>query len=203
MNGNHLAKAFDEIREDLTTVERRAKDISGRLRARCSTLESLKIDILKSKLMKERRDVARLRGITALRQDTRKLGIGLGLGVAGLIFGGVLTKNKYSAASTGLRSVDTFTQGLGQSRWAVSLDSKMLVVPRDEVTAGRSWVTLDSLSGAMERLREKALAGEKIGDLQAIVSALEQDHQTLRHLLPPAAEATEWVRQSDSTSQLH
>jgi hypothetical protein len=166
-------------------------------------LESLKIDILKSKLMKAQRDVARLRGITALRQDTRKLGIGLGLGVAGLIFGGVLTKNKYSAASTGLRTVDAFTQELGQSRWAVSLDSKMLVVPTDEVTAGRSWITLDSLSGAMETLKEKALAGEKIGDLEAIVSELRQDRLRLRYVSPPAAEATKWVRESGPTGQLH
>ncbi len=203
MDGNHLAKALDEIREDLTTAERQANDIAGRLPALRRTWEALKIDILKSTLMKKQRDVARLRGITALKQDKRKIGIGLGLGVAAALLGGVLTKNKYSAASTGLRTVDAFTQGLGQSQWAVSLDRKMLVVPRDRVATGRSWVTLDSLTEAMERLREKALAGEKIGDLEAIVSELRQDCLRLRYVSPAAAEATKWVPESGPTGQLH
>ncbi len=199
MAENDWTQALDQVRSDLAGVERKANGLVVRLPAICRTLESVKIDLLKGKLVNEQRDLARRRGVGAQIQDPRNLGIGLAVGLGGLILSALATRDKDLALSTGLRSVDGFTQGLGQSSWVVSLDREMLVAARNQAAPGRFWVTLESFSEALGLLREKALAGEKIGGLEAILSALRQDRRTLRYVLPPAPKATKLVPPSAPT----
>ncbi len=188
MGGNDWSEAVDDLREKLVAVERRANHVAVQLPPLCRILGSLKVDIVKSKLEKERRHVARVRGVAALQQDERKLGISLGLGVAGLVFGGILGQDGHSA----LGALDASLQKFGKSPWAVSLDREMLVVPRDQITAGQVWVTWESFSEAMENLRKKTLAGEQLGDLEAIISELTQDHEIQRYPLISLDRPTEF-----------
>ena len=62
-----------------------------------------------------------------------------------------------------------------------------MVVPRNQITYGLCWATWESLKEAMGRLRQKALDGQNLGNLEAIVSELNQDRQVRRclRLLPP------------------
>jgi len=184
MSTDDWAKAFDELRESLVTVERKANYLSVQLPNLRNTLESLKVDIIRSKLEQERRRVARVRGVTVLKQHKRYLGLSLGLGIAGLVLGRALSGDNDLALSTGLGAFDTALQHFGKSVWAVSLDRTMLVVPRDQTTAGRFWVTWESLNEAMEKLQEGTVAGKRLGDLEAIVSELKRDHPLPRYLLP-------------------
>jgi len=181
MGGNDWSEAVDDLREKLVAVERQANNVAVQLPALFRVLGSLKVDIVKSKLEKEQRRVARVRGVTALKQDERKLGISLGLGFAGLVLGGALSKDSHSALGAGVGALDASLQKFGKSPWAVSLDREMLVVPTDQITAGRVWVTWESFGEAMENLRKKTLAGEQLGDLEAIVSELMQDHKIQRY----------------------
>lgn len=99
--------------------------------AQASYSWSLKVDILKSKLEKELRQVARTRGVEAIRMDGKKLGISLGVGVVGLFLGGAMGGDKHSMLNGGLRTFDASLQGFGEAEWAVSLDRKMLIMPRE------------------------------------------------------------------------
>jgi len=179
MRADDWSKALDELRENLVTVERKANDLLLQLPALCKILESLKVDILKSKLEKERRHAARVQGVAAIKQDKGKLGMSLGLGVAGLVLGGALSRDSNFALSTGLGAFDATLQQFGKSLWTVSLDRTTLVVPRDQITAGRFWVTWESLNKAMEKLQKSAYAiNEKLLEIEEESKELIADVRT-------------------------
>jgi hypothetical protein len=187
MSGNDWNQVAEELRENLVAIERRANSVSVQLTGVCRTWESLKLDILEAKLEEERHHATMAQGSRVLQRDQLKGAMTLGLGVAGAIIGGISDKSFDSALSTGLGAAHSAMKAAGKSRWAVSLDRRMLVVPRDQITAERFWVTWESLTEAMGRLREKALDGKKLGNLAAIVSELRQDRQVRRciRLLQP------------------
>lgn len=175
MEENDWKKVLEELKENLLDIERRANNVSGQLNLLCKISESLKMDILKSKLEKERRHLAQGRGFTALRKNKAALGISLGAAVARMFIGRALGGNKNSALDGGLRAFDASLQDFGETQWAVSLDRKMLVMPRDQIIAGRSWVTWESFMEALQKLRQNAFAGQQLGKLEAIISVLKQD----------------------------
>ena len=113
MNSNDWRRAADELAADLVAVAKRAERISFELPGLCRALDVLKVDVLKYKLETERRHIARTQGFTTLRKDKKKLGISLGAGVAGLILGGALSKDKYFALNTGIETFDASLQGFG------------------------------------------------------------------------------------------
>ena len=84
---------------------------------------------------------------------------------------------------------DGTLQELGKSKWAVSLDGGLLVVPRNQIVAGRIWVTLESLLVALGELGVKACDGEQFGNIGAIGAKLKQGYSRLEYLLP----VTQWV----------
>jgi len=146
-------------------------------------LYSLKIDILKHKLESRRQHLARGKGWTELKNDKTKLGISLGAAFTGFIISSASSNDGYRALNTGMKTFDVALQQCGRSEWAVSLDRSMLVVPRNHIYTGRSWVTWESLSEALEKLKQKTLAGMQLGNLEAIVSELKLDSGTLRFLV--------------------
>lgn len=193
MNENDWRKALGELKEDLVSVKGRADKVSKQLPGLSKIFESLKIDILTSKLEKERRQLARVRGFTAFNKDKKKLGISLVGGLIGMVImaalnndhdeapnrdhGGASNTNNDIALSGGMRVFDSCLQGFGKSKWAVSLDRAMLVVPRDQIVHGRLWVPWESFIAASRNLRAKALAGQHLGDLDAIISELKKGCQ--------------------------
>ncbi len=84
---------------------------------------------------------------------------------------------------------DGTLQELGKSKWAVSLDGDLLVVSRNQIATGRTWVTLESLLLALGELGVKARAGEQFGTIGAIGAKLKRGYSRLEYLLP----VTQWV----------
>lgn len=185
MNASDWRQALDELKKDLVSVEARANNVSKELPGLCRSMESLKLDILESKLERERRRVARVRGFTAIGKDKKKLGIGLGAALAGMFVMAALhddhdeapNRDNVAALGSGIRVLDSCLQGFGSADWAVSMDEAMLVVPADQTVSGRLWVSWQDLVAAIRNLRTKAMAGQHLGGMDAIIFELKKGCQ--------------------------
>lgn len=138
-------------------------------------IECLKIDIIKNNLEENRKSEARQRGFPLLTKDKRTMQAGLAVGIGSAIFGGLLNKDAYSALNAGIAGVDGLIRGLGETRWYVSLTNKIVVAPQDRINPQVNWVTWESITAALEKLKRKALAGERLGDFDSIVNKLRQE----------------------------
>lgn len=145
MNSDNVVKAADNLRRELTQVKESARGISRQLTTLCNGVRPLEISLLRQVLEKRRESVTLQSGVTSAIRDKRKLGIGLGLAVTATILGGAVGNNKYSALNDGLSALRGTLLGFGKSEWAVSLDAELRVLPRNQISAGCSWVTLESL----------------------------------------------------------
>ncbi len=177
MSASEWGQVAEELREKMVSIEIRANNVLVQLTGVCRTWESLKVDILEARLEEDRRLAAMAQGVRVLQRDQRKRSIPLRSVAAGLLRGAVVGKSVDSALYHSLAALNSSMEQVGASRWAVSLDRDMLVVPRDQIAAERFWVTWESLTEVLRRLRQKALDGKKLGNLAAIVSELKQDRQ--------------------------
>ena len=139
----------------------------------CRQTESFKVTFLTYRLEQERRSIARTRGYTSIMRYGKGLRASLGAGVAGLIVGGIMSRDKLVAVNAGLSSFDAVLRELGDTAWAASLGKDLKVLPRDNVTSGKTWVTWDSLKSALAQLEREASQGVELGSLDSIISRLQ------------------------------
>ncbi len=99
--------------------------------------------------------------------------------------GGVIGQDKSSVLSGGVSAFNGALQGFGESKWAVSLDRDLLVVPDNRISSGRTWVILESLLQSLEELAEKADVGGPLGGVADIISKLKLQQSKLEYLNPP------------------
>ncbi len=185
MDASNFNAAVDELRKQLLLGEGAAHQVASRFQTLRSEAEALKIATLKRRLENRRKSLALQAGATSTK-DRQKLGIGLGVAAAvGMIFGGVIGRDKSSVLSGGVSAFKGTLQGFGESRWAVSLDRDLLVVPDNRISSGRTWVTLESLLQALEELAEKADVGGPLGGVADIISKLKLQQSKLEYLNPP------------------
>lgn len=190
MKTKSLDDVFRNLNEQLMSVERTSRSLTAKFENLSREAEGLKLGVLECTLERKRVYQAGSKGFAAMKQDKKKLGIGLGLAVAQSLLKGAATKDKSAALAAGISGFSDFVQELGNSRWAVSLDRQFIVVPRDKVFSGRVWVTWESLQAAMEELRQKAIGGEKLGDLDTVIDKLKHGWSKLVYLLIPVSEET-------------
>ena len=184
MESSNFNKAISELRQEAVQIESHAREMSARFQALGVKAELLKIDILKWELKRKVESLARQAGYYMLMgKNRRNLGIGLLAGVAGLILGGVVYRDKLSALAFAMAGVDGIAQGFGSEKWVVSLDKDLIVAPWDRKELGRTWVTMESLITALGELREKACNGEKCGNLGSMLKKLKQKPSKLVYLL--------------------
>ena len=81
------------------------------------------------------------------------------------MLGGLLARDKFEAVTAGMSGFDGMVQGFGKSKWRVLLGKKISVVPEEMIYPQVTWITLASLCKTMEDLKKRALAGEKLGNL--------------------------------------
>ena len=124
-----------------------------------------------------------------IARDGKKLEVGLAAAAAGIVLGGVLSRDGLFTLTAGMSGFDGALQELGKPKWAVSLDVYLLVIPRNQIAAGRTWVTLESLLLALGELGVKARDGERFGNIGAIGAKLKQGYSRLEYFLP----VTQWV----------
>ena len=189
MENADFNEAVSALGREVVLIESRAHEVSAQFQTLRTQTEVLKMDILRWGLAKRTKSLARQADFKSMGRDGKNLGVGLVAAAAGLVFGGVLTGDGLSAAVAGMSGFDGALQELGKSKWAVSLDGDLLVVPRDQIAPGRTWVTMESLVIALEELREKARNGEQCGNVGSVIEKLKQEHSKLVHLLP----VSQWV----------
>lgn len=189
MGNSDFSEIVGKLEQEAIRIESRAHDLSARFQTLCTKAEVLKIDILKRGLANHTKLLARQAGFKSMARDGKNLGVGLMAAGFGIVFGAALTEDGLSALTSGMSGFDGALQGLGKSKWAVSLDEDFLIISRHQITPGRTWVTLESLILALEDLRGKARTGDQFGDIGAIVAALKRSQTKLQYLLP----ATQWV----------
>jgi len=183
MGNSNFNKTVDTLGREVVLIESRAHEMSDRFQTLSTKAELLKIDILKLGLENRTKSLARQAGFKSIARDGRKLKAGLAAATAGIVLGGFLGRDGPSALIAGMSSFDGALQVLGKSTRAVSLDGDLLVVPRNQITPGRTWVTMGSLLLALEELKEKARAGEQFDNIGAIVAKMKQSRARLVLLL--------------------
>ena len=172
--------------KELASTKDRAEEISNRFEMLAREAESLKIGFLQYSLEKQRKSMARCRGIVSLNRDRRKIRTTLGIADGGFIRGGLIAKDKYAALSAGLSGLNRALEGFGESKWAVSLEKEMVIAPQDSIPSKGTWVTLESLKGVIKDLKEKALQGEQLGTLDDVINRLKQIRIKLVYLSMPS-----------------
>ncbi len=184
METSDFGQTMVKLGQEAARIEDHAREVSVRFQILCRKTESLKMGILTRGLDSRRKSLARQAGFKSIARDGNRLRIGLAVAAAGIVLGGALARDKLFALNTGISGFDGVLQGFGESKWAVSLDGDWLVIPRNQIAPGRTWVTLESLLLVLEDLRGKAHTGEQFGDIAAIVAALKRSQTKLQYLLP-------------------
>jgi hypothetical protein len=103
----------------------------------------------------------------------------------GFILGGLIAKDKYDALNAGMSGFDGVLQGFGETKWAVSLQKELVVVPYDAITTKGTWVTLESLIAAIHDLKTEALQGKQLGTLDNVIQRLRQSGGKLIYIAWP------------------
>jgi len=163
------------LKQDLSSIEDVALATARNIDVLRREIESLKIDIIKNNLEEQRKSEARQRGLSLLNKDRRAMQAGLAVGIGSAIWGGLLNKDAFSALNAGIAGFDGLIQGLGETRWYVSLTNKMVVAPQDRINPQVNWVTWGSITTALEKLKREALSGERLGNFDSVLMKLRQE----------------------------
>ena len=163
---------LEHLRQELTLTEVKAREISSRFEILCRETESIKVDALQNYLEEQRKSVARDRGIASLIKDRKRVRNSLLVAAGSFILGGLLTRDKFGAITAGISGFDGMVQGFGESKWCVLLGKKISVVPEETISPQVTWITLASFYKTLEELKKRALAGEKLGNLDDVISKL-------------------------------
>jgi hypothetical protein len=185
MLDDKCAQTIADLKEELAFIESSSQQVGKHFEILQREAESLKIEFLKYSLEKQRKAAARQRGFALLIRDRKKIGAGLAVAVGGSILGGLMGKDNYAALNAGLSGFDGVLQGFGQTRWAVSLQKELVIVPYDAIPAKGAWVTLESLIAAIDALKTEALQGKQLGTLDNIIQTLQQSKGKLIYVALP------------------
>jgi hypothetical protein len=185
MSDNRWTQTIADLKKELTRIESSSHGIDSRFEILQREAESLKIEFLKYSLKKQRKALARQRGLDLLVRDRKKIRTGLAVTAFGLIFGGLIAKDKYAALNAGLSGFDGVLQGFGETRWAVSLQKELVLVPYNAIPEKGTWVTLESLIAAIYDLKTEALQGKQLGNLDNIIQRLQQSRGKLIYIALP------------------
>ena len=167
-----LNGTLEHLRQELTLNEAKASEIGNRFEILCRETESIKVDALQNYLEEQRKSVARDRGIASLIKDRKRVRDSVLVAAGSFVLGGLLTRDKFGAITAGISGFDGMVQGLGESKWCVLLGKKISVVPEETISPQATWITLASFYKTMEELKKRALAGEKLGNLDNVISKL-------------------------------
>jgi len=163
---------LEHLRQELTLTEVKAREISSNFEVLRRETECMKVDALQNYLENQRKSAALDRGIASLIKDRKKARVSLLIAAGTFILGGLLTRDKLGAITAGISGVDGMVQEFGETKWCVLLGKTISVVPEEAISPKVTWITLASFYKTMEELKKKALAGEKLGNLDDVISKL-------------------------------
>ena len=172
MSKHTLDRILKQLRKELTLTEAKAGEIGSRLELLRRETEATKIDVLHNYLEEQKKSAARDRGIASLIKDRKRVRGSLLVATGSFVLGGLLTRDTFGALAAGMLGFDGMVQGLGESKWCVLLGKRILVVPEETISPQVTWITLDSFHKTIEELKKRALSGEKLGNLDGVISKL-------------------------------
>jgi hypothetical protein len=173
MSTEDWEQTMNDLRQEIASIKERARMFCMKLGEVGKQAGSFKVAFLNHRLEEQRRSLARTRGYTSIMRDRKRLGASLGAAAVGLILAGIISKDELTAINAGLSSFDATLRGLGETAWAVSLGKELTVLPKDNITSGKIWVTWESLKSALAQLEREASQGAGLGTLDSIISRLQ------------------------------
>jgi hypothetical protein len=179
---NEHEHTLAKMRQELTLIETRAKKVSLQFQNLTREMESSKVVLLQKLLEEKMKCEARRRGAASVIKDKRRLQSSILVTAGGFILGGLLTKDGWGALNSGLAGLDGALQGFGRAKWVVLLGKRIVVAASENNPLEGKWLAWDSLKLAMDELRNKALGGEALGNLDDVLSRLEQKRE--RRFIP-------------------
>ena len=182
MSDSKWAKIITNFKKELAHIEGSSQDVGRSYEILRREAESLKVEFLEHSLEKQRKAIARQRGLASLIGDRKKIGAGLAVTAGASILAGLLTKDKDAALNAGLSGFYGVLQELGETRWAVSLQRELIILPYDDIPDKGSWVTFESLIAAIDELKMEALQGKRVGTLDNIIQRLQQSKGKLIYI---------------------
>jgi hypothetical protein len=185
MSDNKWAETIVDLKKELGYVESSSQGVGRRYEILQREAESLKVEFLEYSLEKQRKAVARQRGLALLIRDRKKIGAGLAVTASASILGGLIAKDKDAALNAGLSGFNGLLQGFGETRWAVSLQEELVIVPYNAIPAKGTWVTFESWIAATHGLKTEALQEKRLGTFDNIIQRLQQSKGKLIYIALP------------------
>ena len=182
MSGGESQQTMLRMRQPLALIQRRAESVCVQSQSLVRQTESVKVESLQKLLEWKIEQEARRRGITSIRRDRRRLPIGVSVAAISFVAGGLLFRDGLAAVNSGLSGFEGALRALGRARWVVLLGKRIVVSASDSIPIEGQWFAWGSLKLALEDLRSKALGGEVLGNLDDVLSRLEQKRE--RRLIP-------------------
>ncbi len=178
MSKHTLNEILEYLRQELTITEVEAREIGSRFEVLRRETESMKVDALQNYLEEQRKSSVFNRGIASLFKNGKRVRDSLLVAAGSFILGGLLTREKFRALTAAMSGFDGMVQGFGESKWCVLLGEKISVVPEEAVPQQAIWISLDNFYKTMEELKKRSLAGEKLGNLDDVISKLKKKHDS-------------------------
>ncbi len=169
------------LRQQLASIKNRALAASAKFEELRRQAEFTKIQSLTYQLEARRKFLAQSRGVASLIKNPNNLpSAGLwAVGISVLI--GMFTKDWFTAGVTGTNEA---LRGLGETEWAVCLDTELAVASRDSVRQGEVWVTWKSLMIVLDGLAVRT-KDESLGNLDNIIAELLKN-KNIVFVTPPS-----------------
>jgi hypothetical protein len=162
------------LRQQLTSIKSRSHMDSARFQELSKQTEHCKVRFLAHQLEARRKFLALSRGAASPIRNKKGLIITLGAAAAASILSRVITDDRIAAMTAGIMGSKAALQGLGETDWAVCLGKHLAVKPQDDTTPGDIWVMWGSLQAALNELKERAINGASLGNLDNIISELKK-----------------------------
>jgi len=179
---NEHEQALANMRQELSLIETWARKVSLQLQNLAREMESSKVELLQKLLEEKIKSEARRRGVASVIRDRKRLKSGALFTAGSFIIGGLLTQDKWAALNSGLAGLEGALQGFGHAKWVVLLGKRIVVAASESTSLEGEWIAWDSLKLAMNELRNKALGGEALGNLDDVLYRLE--HKKERRFIP-------------------
>jgi len=178
---NSFKQAVRDSKRLIVSIRQRSRQASTDLIHLRRESEGLKIAVLLCGLEEEKAALLRSRGVQSLLkgEDRRVTWVNF---ILGSTFGWLETHHGLGALAQGVDSSARLQESReGKVQYAVELGRQIRVItvsPGEPLPPGR-WVNWESLTRAALELGERGLRGEELGDLNSIISTLQQEGHLL------------------------
>ncbi len=173
--GHTEINSIESYRELLSTIDIQANDCETKMAMNIAEMEALKVDFFLQFLSKQKKLTSIGRGCLSVVDGENRLKI-LGGTLLSTAIGGLLLPGKHDFLISGAHGMIDSLESVGKGRiqWVVEFGERIRVIPLDKKYSLRSgkWMSWEILERRLQALRQRALEGEKLGDIDILISKL-------------------------------